>query len=478
MKLIVTLLIAGWLWLPSIPEAQSATPFPIRGYYITFMRMPTLGLNAWKRTVDCVRADGGNHVILWMAGGFRSRKYPETWAYNRDHANVKRDFVRTLIDYAHARGVKVLLGFTPFGYDGVNQMSLTRSEWKATGPDGKPTSFFGIHCWGYNLCPARADTQEFMLQYAREMVFDFYPSADGLLIESSDYAACHCKDCGPKYYENEFRFVRAISGEIWAKKPDATIIVYPHYFNGAQVPGLGVRAAKQPFDPQWTVFFTPHSAHPDSGLIAKARGAIWSDDAPALRTPSAIREGVRRARAAGCNGYLPSLEAFTFVNTQPEEGQRYLVGKRQAPFGFGWLREGEMPYGSLPVRVNRIAFREYTRNPDLSDAGFRAALGEELFGNATNPEAVDDVLTLQDILATERTWRQAAPITSPDRVRAMQAAGQLTEEKKAVYRSYLDRVRRIEERYRNKGRQFAEMHRITEWMVRQWSGENPTLLHP
>ena len=96
---------------------------------------------------------------------------------------------------------------------------------------------------GYNLCPARADTQRFMLEYVREMVHDFYPNADGLLVESSDYAACHCKECGAKFYEHEFRFVKAISEEVWAKDKDALVVVYPHYFTGAEVPGLGIPAA-------------------------------------------------------------------------------------------------------------------------------------------------------------------------------------------------------------------------------------------
>ena len=75
-----------------------------------------------------------------------------------------------------------------------------------------------------------------MLDYAREMAFDFYPNADGLLIESSDYAICHCKDCGGQFFEKEFRFVNAISEKVWARKPEATVVVFPHYFSRA-LPG-------------------------------------------------------------------------------------------------------------------------------------------------------------------------------------------------------------------------------------------------
>src|SRR5690349_1209712 len=111
-------------------NAPPKPAFALRGYYLTLMRMPTFGLDAWKQILDGIQADGGNLVILWVAGAFRSRRFPETWEYNRDHANIRHDFVRDLIDYAHARKIKVLLGFTPFGYDGVNRMALTRPDWK------------------------------------------------------------------------------------------------------------------------------------------------------------------------------------------------------------------------------------------------------------------------------------------------------------------------------------------------------------
>jgi hypothetical protein len=459
-------------------EPAAEGPFVCRGYYLTVTRTPTFGLDTWKRTIDCVRADGGNLVILWTAGGFKSRKFPATWSHNKDHENIKEDFVRDLINYAHGKGVKVLLGFTPFGYDGVNRMAIDHPEWAATGPDGKPAKLFGIHSWGRNLCPARADVQRFMLGYVREMYFDFYPNADGLLVESSDYAACHCKDCGAKFFEHEFEFVKAISEAVWEKKKDATVVVYPHYFTGAEAPGLGVRGARMPFDPRWTVFFTPHSAHPDATLVRKAKGALWSDDGPALHTAAEIRDGARRARREGCSGYVPSFEAFSYVPTEPEDGQQYLVGKRQLPLGFGWLKDGQTPYGELPARVNRVAYREYARDPDLSDADFRAALGKELFGAAATAEAVDDALALQRLLVTGRTWWQAAPIANPDRVRTMKAAGQLSAERLGEYRRALGRLREIERRYRGREGPFAGFHRPAKWVVDLWAGDAGRLLDP
>lgn len=453
-------------------------PFAQRGYYITFMRMPTYDLTDWKRIVDGIHDDGGNTLLLWVGGAYRSEKYPITWRYNAEHENIRKDFVRALIDHAHTKGVKVLLGFTPFGYDGVNQYPLEHPELRAVGKDGKPVATFGIGCWGFNLCPSRAESQRFMLEYAREMAFDFYPNADGLLIESSDYAICHCKDCGEHFFEREFTFVKRISDELWARKPEATIVVFPHYFSGADVPGFGVKAAKLPFDPRWSLVFSPHSAHPEPDLIRQARSSLWWDDSPALRRPQEVRAGARRAREIGASGYVPSLEAFTFVATEAEEGQAWLKGRRQVPLGFGWLEPGAPPYDELPMRVQRIAYREFVRNPDLTFEAYKAILGREVFGGASSAEAVDDLLELQAAFNRDRTWCQSSPLTSPERVRAMKDRGALTAKKQAEYRAALDRLRVIEGRHREaRSDGEKELHRIARWVLDRWGREERALLN-
>lgn len=453
-------------------------PFTDRGYYVTFMRMPTFGLPQWKQAVDCFHADGSNLLLLWMAGGFRSKRFPITWKFNAEHANVRADFGRELIAYAQARGIRVLLGFTPFGYDGVNQYAIEHPELKARKADGTETDAFGFYCWGHNLCPSKAESQRFMLEYAREMAFDFYPDADGLLVESSDYAACHCPDCRGHFYEREFQFVRAISDEVWARKRDATVVVFPHYFSRAkEVPGLGVAAAGEGFDPRWSLVFSPHSAPPDAGLIRRARSSLWWDDSPALKGPEQVRDGARRAKSLGVSGYVPSLEAFSYVPTRPEEGQDYLVGKRLVPFGFGWLGEGSMPYDELPVRVNRIAYREFTRDPESSFDQFKRRLGREVFGDESAGRAVDDLLALQGIFALERTWTQASPVADPRRVSAMKERGKLTPDRRAGYRAALEQVRGIGRRHAGAtGGGARELHRIADWILAQWQGDAARLL--
>jgi hypothetical protein len=210
------------------------------------------------------------------------------------------------------------------------------------------------------------------------------------------------------------------------------------------------------------------------GLIKTAAAAWWWTDAPALRTPAEVRDGVRQARRLGCSGYVPSLEAFSYVPTEPEDGQPYLVGKRLAPFGFGWLKPGEPPWDELPLRVNRIAYREFTRNPDLAEAEFRAALGRDLFGPAATPEMVEDASTLQRLLATGRTWAQAALVASPERVKA----GRLTAAQRAEVRGALEQLRTIERRYRDRPGLIAELHRIAAWIVDQWDGDKSKLVDP
>ena len=461
-------------------ESPAVAPaFAQRGYYVLPSRTPTFGYDACREMIDSMSDDAATTVILWLAGGFRSKKFPVTWRYNADHANVRDDFIGPLIRHAHTRGIKCLLGFTPFGYDGVNQYPADHPELRATAADGKPVREFGIHCWGWNLCPAQPESQRFMLEYVREMAFEFYPEADGLFIESSDYGICHCAECGPKFFEHEFKFVKTISEEMWAQRADATIVVYPHYFSGAKLRfgGGEVTATKQPFDRRWTLFFTPHSAALDPRLIAQARASWWWNEALVRFDIPGIRAGAKQARDAHCTGYIPTLECFSYVQTHEEGGEPWLKGRRQIPFGFGWLAEGASPYRELPMRAVRVAYREFTANPDVSDAALHGALGRELFGPAWTAEQVADTLELCRVFGTDRAWSVPAPLTTPGLVAARQQAGRFDTTKRAFLREQLARVRAIALRHQDaKTGSASELRQIAQWLSRQWEGENATRL--
>ncbi|GAA3585757.1 hypothetical protein GCM10022222_82990 [Amycolatopsis ultiminotia] len=361
-----------------------------RGCYLTFCRIPTAGLNTWKSIMDSFAEDGVERVVLWMGGAFRSRRYPITWQYNRAHRNVVENFAGELIDYAHTRNIRVLLGFTPYTYDGTNQYALVRPDLKAQQSDGKLARLQGIHSWGYNLDPTKADAKRFMLDYARELYFDFYPNADGLLIESSDIDICTGGDCGGArhYYEIEFEFVRRLSDEVWSHNPAADIIVHPNYFVG------GPNGAELPYDPRWTVIFSQWTV--DLEFAKKVSRAYYFDLNVISQPPANVAESVRWVRDHGFAAYFPSQEFFTFVAQHAEFNETNLVGRRLRPFGFDFLGLDENPYRDPVVTVNRVALREYAGNPDLPDADFRAHLGLAVFGAAATEQNVTDLLFLHD----------------------------------------------------------------------------------
>jgi hypothetical protein len=441
-----------------------AEPFAIRGYYTTFMRMPTFGLAEWKQMLDCMKEDGANFLILWTAGAFRSKQFPITWKYNADHKNVAHDYVRELIDYAHTRQIRVVLGFTPFAYDGANQFPLEHPELKATQKDGQPAKLWGMHAWGYNLCPAKEAAQDFMRDYVREMFFEFYPNADGLLIESSDYAICYCDQCGGKFFEHEFAFVRGISDDVWRRKSDATILVYPRYFSAQPVPGFDVRGARQKFDPRWSLSFTPHSAHIDDQLARQARSCLYWNDALTMGTIGKIRDGARVARLRGMTGYITSCEPFSCIDGPP--GSMKL---RQKPFHCEWLPDGKMPLNELPVRINRIAYREYTAHPALDLDAFRDVLGKELFSEKAKRGTVDDLLFLQSCWFDGADWFTPGLFLRPGELAARAEREKWPPEKLQGYRKRVTRLSEIARRYEaSLVAAEREMARISALIVRKW----------
>ena len=285
-----------------------------RGYYFTFCRMPTFGLAESKQIYDRIHSDGGNTVLLWIGGGFRSRKFPVTWQYNRDHKNIQADFVHELIDYGHRQGNQDTARLHAVSYDcvltntrlSIRYQQLRGRQYSRTASGLAKLS--GIHCWDMRSTRRARSPQKFMLDYIREMFFDFYPNADGLMIESSDYAICFCSGCqghSPTSV-NSSSCARFPGMFCKARKPDATILVYPHYFPGQERSRVQCDCRKASvYDSRWALFFTPHSAHLDADLLRQAKTTIYWDTSPALKTPHQIQEGARTAAAQGIPGYVP-----------------------------------------------------------------------------------------------------------------------------------------------------------------------------
>jgi hypothetical protein len=215
----------------------------------------------------------------------------------------------------------------------------------------------------------------------------------------------------------------------------------------------------------------------EPGLIARAQGSWWWNEAPSRFDIPGIRAGAQRARDAHCTGFIPSLECYSYVQTHEEFGEPCLKGRRQVPFGFGWLAEGVSPYRELPMRAARLAYREYTANPDLSDAALQAVLGRELFGPEWQPAQVEDTLELCRVFGTDRDWSVPAPLTTPGLVESRRKSGRLDAKKRAFLRDQLARVRAIAARHRDaKTAGGRELARIAQWLTDPWQGANTAFL--
>jgi hypothetical protein len=309
------------------------------------------------------------------------------------------------------------------------------------------------------------------------MLDDFYPNADGLFIESTDYGRCQCERCGSHYYEEEFRFTRAISDHLWARKPDATVVVYPHYFVAGDIGGAGVKGVGggQALDPRFTLFFTPHSADANApqnrALTAQARESWYWDTAPIFGGPAQVRDGARIARRLGAR-YVPTFEAFAYPLNRPEfTGGEFLLGHRLRPCGLEWLPPDRHHYRDPLVRLNRLACREFTRDADLDDDAFRRIARKEIFGPGARPEAVDDLYFLVDTVLGDRqsSFAFASPIVMPRRLEAKASVEKWPRERVNAYRPKVEALRRIGQRYRTSGGPVErQMHEIAAYIVRQW----------
>ena len=96
-------------------------------------------------------------------------------------------------------------------------------------------------------------------------------------------------------------------------------------------------------------------------------------------------------------------------------GEQFLIGSRLKPFGFEWLPHGKEPYEEILTRVNRIAYRAFTQNPELPFDDFKQLLGKAMFGDSAAPQTAEDLLFLQESFFMNRSWFSASPLVSPSR---------------------------------------------------------------
>ena len=454
------------------PGLAATEPFKIRGYYTIFSRNQEFGLDQWRRVMDAFAEDRVNLLLLWIGGAFRSRKFPITWQYNQRHPNVRQDFARALIDHAHTRGIRVLLGLTPFAYDGVNQYPIEHPKLKATGQDGRPVPLKGIHSWGYNLCPSRSESMRFMLDYTRELCFDFYPNADGLFLESSDYAVCHCDKCGDHYYDREYAFVTRIAEEVWRANKNANVMIYPQYFSKVRFADLKVASRTGGVDPRFSLFF----ARPelvDRDLISKVRSAVYWDELVRHDVPT-IRESCRQSVRYGVSGYVPSLEINANFIEHPEWFSYQKVGETIRALDCRWCLPEENPIDDPMTFVTRFAFREFSLDPELSLDGFRARLATRLRLPDESYAAL--LIELHSVVQKDRQFASIGLIAYPEKLKQRVAAGKAPADQ---YRKILERLTEMRATLAKAppNDTLTRTRRAVDWILSQWDSSSRSWLY-
>jgi hypothetical protein len=194
---------------------------------------------------------------------------------------------------------------------------------------------------------------------------------------------------------------------------------------------------------------------------------VYSTSGLSLGTPARLRDDARLARRHGVTGLVPSLEPFSCIDGPPGSGKA-----RLKPFHFAWLRDGQMPLNELPVRVNRTAYREYARDPDLADDEFRRKLGAEIFAARANPTNTADLLYLQESFFLEADWFRPSPLLEPQRLKERATREKWPAERMAGYSQRVARLRALSDRYRLSSVDAEkEMSRIARHIVEAWPKE-------
>jgi hypothetical protein len=166
---------------------------------------------------------------------------------------------------------------------------------------------------------------------------------------------------------------------------------------------------------------------------------------------------------------VPSLEAFSYIPDRAEAGEPWIVGKRHRPFGFDPATEGKMPYNTLPVQVQRFAYRSFSHHPELAFAEFERKFGEHFFGRSPSPVATADLLSLQQIWSRECSWYWASPLLDPEFFVARAKRLEWQADKLTTFENDLTTLRDIAARHSDSSNPNArEMARLAKSVVERW----------
>ncbi len=213
-----------------------------------------LGHNQWmkewnydyKGFIDWLASHKINNLNIWtfdLAFGiaYNSKKFPE--CVNRHHPNVKKEFIRDMIKYAHRRYIKIFF-FIDFPDNwtaiikahpelagkNVNPKKIpSGKEWEDYQKRGEGLCTGGEHfrtkfSW---VCASNLKTMRFWKDYWNELL-DRYPEVDGIGGQFAEEfnMRCNCKNCRDNFFQLQLKYFEEMAKIGKRKNPDIKIWLY------------------------------------------------------------------------------------------------------------------------------------------------------------------------------------------------------------------------------------------------------------
>lgn len=377
-------------------EPVSRKPaFQMRGTYnlACWGLAPRYTRQDWEKIIDAMAEDGMNVIYFWLSGLFRSQTFPETFIY--PETPLTSDEIRQLIRHAHSRGVDFYIGTGVFAWFGVDEIAKHHAEVRE----------LGIPHMCRTLPAAHAAMQRYLLE-----LYDTFPEAKGMWLEIGCEGAYHCQGplCQRTVDEfgsrqiglSELSFLKTFSAELWKRHSQAKLVWGVGYPEAHKWDVMYYDRIRREFgDPRYYFLDVRQNwVLPDSQGVLRPLSELspnsmhW-DQYYALPLRD-LGERARRIQEDGLAGWIVAFEPGFATNS---------IYGRRIPY----------PVDLMPYQLTRFAYREFSFNPSLSWNGFRKQMLAHFFGQQANPELVDLMLTIFNLIQTGPIRGSYTELTKP-----------------------------------------------------------------